>query len=327
MEMRKIRRRNIASPRQNLARIATPIALAFVVAAGGAGLSYYQTRRADPVVSSAVQKVDAEKEALPTNLDGLLPVTTIQGLALEAGDGSVVDVALENRSDMLIYAVTLQDGTKLGFNATSGNEVLLQDDETAVTPEPQEKQDSLPADLTISTTFEEARKLAQEAFPSGAISQIKLNSENDVVAYSVAFTDKAEVNINVANGSVIRVTTPTGASAEAAADETPFPVSPTSDSSASVPGPSENDKQPSTASESDDLDTKPDDSENPTKSDVRVDGILTMADGVYTITEKDKTYVIETDQDMSGLIDKTVRVEGKLQSDNTVHAVTVQPRR
>lgn len=326
--MRKIRRRVSASP-YSWARIVTPIALALVVASGGVVLSLYHIRKESSQVSNTAQEVDAKSEVLPPNLGNLLPVTTLQELASSAGGSPIADVALENRGGVLIYAVTLQSGTKLGFDAASGDAVVLQD---ASQSAPREQKTSLPANLTMDTTFEEAHRLAQDAFPNGEISQIRLNTEDDVITFSVRFDDGAEVVINGVNDSVIRVKTPAGASAEALADDSRIPDSSPQSASEPPSDSSENNKEPSAGDE--DKDTTrvnqdgPDNSEDaPGKAPIHIEGTLTVADGFYTITTNDAIYTVITDKDISDLVGKVVEVDGKLQSEKTIRSIKIVSRR
>lgn len=320
--MRKGTHRRRRSSRYSWVRLITPLALALVVAAGGAALSYYQMRRSASPVSSTFQKTDMKTEALPPNLDGLLPVTSVQEVATKAGGSPVANVNLENRSGMLIYIATLSSGTKLGFSATSGTAIALQDETEAI---PQKTTDSLPSDFAINTSFEEARKLAQDAFPNGTISGIQLKPDGNNVTLSVTFTDKAHVDINAADGTVIRVTTPSGATAEAAADSSSTHPSQNStgsspQTSAPATGPSDNDDNAAPNNHSDNS------QKAPGKASVHIDGVLSLANGIYTITENNVTYTIQTDQDISGQVGKPVRAKGTLQTDNTIEAAKVEPR-
>lgn len=330
--MKKVRRRNISSTRYSWSRIVTPIALSLTVAAGGAALSYYQTRKAPQEVSSAIQEVSTKRETLPSDLDSLVAISAVHKLASGTSGGTVRDVALENRSGLLIYAVTMDDGTKLGYNAVSGDAVAVPDkSETTPERESQEKKSSLPADLTISTTFNEARKLAQEAFPNSAISRIKLNAKEGVIAYSVSFTDKAEVDIDASNGSVIRLATPAGATAEAPADRHSPSVPPTQIPSETGRGTSETEERPAGSNAGDDTaipSNSSDDSDKASgKVQVQIKGVLSVANGRYTITEKGVLYTVITEKDISELVGKTVQIDGKLQADNAIRATKIEPQR
>jgi uncharacterized membrane protein YkoI len=287
-----------------------------MVAVGGAALSAYQIRKTSEPPSSAVQKVSAQKDTLPDHLDGLMPAASVQDVAANAGGSPVADMSLENRSGVLVYLVTLSDGTALSFNATSGEAVALANNQAP----PQEKRDHLPANFVVNTSFEKARQLAQDAFPNGKIKRIQLRTDGASVVMSVSFADKAQVDINAANGNVIRVTTPTGATAEAPTEA--------NSSSPDNPAPSTS-KSPDSTQEPSPADdaTAPD---HPAASDramIRVEGTLTLANGIYTITDDGDTYIVQTDQDISNLVGKTVRVVGKLQGGTTLQAVSVVPRR
>lgn len=328
--MKRGRYRRRASSRRIWVSIITPIALAVAVAAGGALLSYYQTRKVSVPLSNTAQKVNATKEALPSHLDSVLPASTVQELATNAGGSAVANMALENHSGVLVYTVTLGDGTKLGFNATSGDAVNLQDNTTppATTGKKTaaDNKNTLPANFTINTSFEEARKLAQVAFPTDQISQIQLNTENDLVTMSVKFADNAQVDINAASSTVLRVTTPNGATAEVPSDTNSTPTLPVTTPTKN-PSDTSSDTQSSSHNSSDS--TAPDTTDkvnNKTsgKASIHVEGDLVLADGIYTITQNDTTYTIQTDDDISSLVGKNVRVEGKLQADNTIVATHVQ---
>lgn len=323
--MRRTTHRKTAGPRSTWVRVVAPLTLATLVAAGGGALSFYQTRKSSTPVSGIIEKVDAKKEALPPHLDGLLPVTSVQELAGKAGGSPVTDVTLQNRNGgLLVYVVTLKNGTKMGFNAMSGNAVSLEDT-TSTKAAPEQNTNDLPSDITINTSFEDARKLAQDAFPNGKISQIRLNAEGDSVVLSAQFADNAQVDINAADGTVIRVTTPSGATAAA----------PSTPSSSTSPAPAAN--QPNTDQQPSKDDEQSSNADNTTpsgphgtsskangKASLRVEGTLILSNGIYTITENDVTYEVQTDQDISSMVGKTVRVEGTLQTGKIIQTTKIQ---
>lgn len=305
--------------RQSWRQIVTPIALALIVAGAGAALSVYQTRKTYSPLAASVKETGSKQESLPSNLEGLLPVTDVKELASSTHDSAVKDVALENRSGTLVYVTTLNDGTVRTFDATTGTTVTMKGSDKTPAPENNE---TLPANFTMNTSFEDARKLAQDAFPNGTISKIHLSSENSTVTLRVEFADTSYVDIDATTSKVVRVTTPTGAVAEvpagspAATPKTaPSPQNP-SDTTPSRPSES------TTDTHTDHTGTSKDTTD---KATFHLEGTLLVANNIYTITSDNITYTIESDQDMSSLVGQAVRVQGKLKTATTIQASKVEP--
>lgn len=322
--MKKRKSLRLPSSRRIWVHVLASAVLAVLII-GGVALHAYRTYQASSPLSSSEQKVGT-REALPPNLDGLLPVEAVKELPTDANQAPVTDLALENRSGLLIYVLTLKNGAKLGFNAVSGEAVALQDDSKAAN---QEKEGSLPANFIVNTSFEKARQLAQAAFPNGKIHRIQLRAEGDIVTLRVRFADNARVDINAANGDVVRVMTSTGAIAEKSTtpSESSSSTHLSQDPSGSAYQAAPDDKKPGRGNSAATHD-RPDGPEKESNSARHnIEGALILANGIYTITQNGATYVIQTDQDIRGWVGQTVRAKGSLQADNIIKATKIEPRR
>lgn len=183
---------------------AHPVLLLVVIVAvsvvGYAGYYVYNANKDKQLSNSTIN--NSTQEALPADLGDILPVSTIKETAIGSNDVTVTGLELKSKNGALVYEVTLSDGTVVTLNAKTGTTIATAHEE------PETGDGQLPADFTAAISFEQARKIAQDKFPDSKIVKIELEQEEGKVVYSVRFDDKARVDVNAANGSVVRTKDP-----------------------------------------------------------------------------------------------------------------------
>lgn len=175
-----------------------------VLVVGFAGYRIYDAQHAKKQLNSNTQEVGTS-EVLPSNLSDVLEVAKVKELATQSTSATVKDLELDNEDGVLVYKVTLSDGSLVVLNAKSGqklknNEVKVEDDGEA--------ENALPANFTVAVSLGKAREIALTKFPDGTVSKIELDVEDGKVVISVRFADKARVDVDAATGTVVRVKNP-----------------------------------------------------------------------------------------------------------------------
>ncbi len=152
------------------------------------------------LVGANRQRMNSEKKvALPADLANILGVADIREAALkDVPNGTVTGIELEKEEGILIYKVRFSDGTIRYYDATTGLAVLKPvDDEDG-------QDESVPAGFVAGVNMQQARDIAQAQRPGKTITKIELETEHNVVVYSVRFSDGGRVDIDATSGNVIR---------------------------------------------------------------------------------------------------------------------------
>jgi uncharacterized membrane protein YkoI len=149
------------------------------------------------VTSSRLNSQREQESAIPTDLEATLGVDDIRAIALaEVPNGSITGIELEQEDGVLLYKVKFSDGSFRLYNANTGDLVNKNEFET---------DESVPSGFVPSISLQEARTIAQNQRPGKTITKIELEVEEGVVVYSVRFSDDGRVDVNAANGAVVRV--------------------------------------------------------------------------------------------------------------------------
>lgn len=176
--------------------IEVAIVVVVVAVIGFLGWKFYDTK-----VNQSQQNNAAEKAAVdmvPEALSDLTDIRTIQQSALADKPGvTVIHVELEQSGDNLVYKAELSDGTVTVYNARTGSHIRSGTASEKTT-------EVLPADLSTGISFARALEIARAEKPGSKVYKIELEREAGVLVYSVRFADKARVDVNAQNGSIVR---------------------------------------------------------------------------------------------------------------------------
>lgn len=140
------------------------------------------------------------RDVLPEDLEGLKPLEEVSTIAVKDAEGTTVQqVELEQEDGVLVYKVVRSDQQVLVINAKTGavistNKAALKSDHAA-----------LPAGFSPGISLLRAREIAVAERPGSKVGKIHLSMEYSALTYSVRFTDKSRVDINAADGTVLRV--------------------------------------------------------------------------------------------------------------------------
>lgn len=184
------------------------VAVLAVLAVGG--FVVYRVSNSEiesPAASSESEDSADVAEALPEDLSTLKPLEELQPIATEAAGGaSLVGVELEYEDGMLVYVFHFNDGTKLAYNATTGEQVAYQEDNDDEIDDNNE----IPAGFTAGITLSEAIQIAKSERPNSVVEKVEMEVEDGVVVYSVRFTDESRVDVDALDGSIQRLRDETG---------------------------------------------------------------------------------------------------------------------
>ncbi len=150
--------------------------------------------------SLARQSIIDDTVALPQNLSELLSVEemrTLAGADTPAGS-SITQIEIENEHGTVLYKVKFSDGSFRLYDAKTG--LAYVDAVSGV-----ESNLTVPAGFVAGISVQQARDIAAAQRPGKTITKIELETEEGVVVYSVRFADDARVDINAANGAVVRI--------------------------------------------------------------------------------------------------------------------------
>ena len=172
-----------------------------ILAIGGVSYYVYTQNNNNPVTSEEEQATETLQEPLP---DTLLSVSKVKELVNTQKPGSsIVSIELEMENGVLVYKITLADGTHLVFDAQTGVKTV-----SSAENEDKSNNESLPADFTSSIGFAKARDLALAEKPGATVQKIEFELEDGAVVFNVRFTDKSRVIINAMSGKIITIKHP-----------------------------------------------------------------------------------------------------------------------
>ncbi len=177
------------------------VAVVLVAAIGGLGYYVYKSNTDKQQDSVAQVATSASAESLPIDLSAIKTIDEITALAqTDVGDATIAGIELEQNDGATVYKVKLSDKRVLRFDATTGAmlgvDVSAGDDLTAG--------NVLPPTFTTKLTAAQARQVALNEKPNGVVSKIEIELEEGVVVYSVRFTDKSRIDVDVASGAIVR---------------------------------------------------------------------------------------------------------------------------
>lgn len=145
-----------------------------------------------------------EEITLPDDLSGIASIDQIaQSLVAENPDTHLTNVELKKRELGLLYEITLSNGTVYLIDAATGQRINTSTEDESDHLEDDDH--ALPPAFDGGIGFVRARNLALAKKPEGKIIKIQLEVEEGVVVYSVRFSDKARVDVNAKDGSIVRV--------------------------------------------------------------------------------------------------------------------------
>lgn len=172
------------------------------VLAGIGGVGYFVYNRQDTKSSiSSVDSSETKESTLPTNLEGVLSLTKVEELVKqESSTATIKGIKLEVEDGVLVFVVYMSDGSKLAFNATSGEKVAVSSDSNDA-----EESFDYVSGFDTKLTLSKAIEIAQVKRPGIAIKKVEIEIEDGVLVYSVRFVDKGRVDIDAENGSVIEL--------------------------------------------------------------------------------------------------------------------------
>ncbi len=169
-----------------------PLAGASLVFASlvGVGSFMYSSNRSEKASIRAIE--------LPTDLSGVKSINEIRTLGSIGliGGVSISGVELEQEDGVLVYKVRYSDGSFKLFDARTGEMVAKSD---------LENESSLPLNFVAGVSIDTARQAAQNVFPGKTVTKIELEQEEDIVVYSIRFSDESRVDVSASDGSVVRV--------------------------------------------------------------------------------------------------------------------------
>ena len=171
------------------------IAVAGII--GTLGWKFYDTASNKQTVNNVSQREDLDMQ--PADLDGIVALATIQQSAIAGKTDTTVDhVELELGKDgALVYKAQLSDGTVSIYDARTGDLVRTSTDQ-------EKTNEILPASFDGGIGFAKALEIAKSEKPESKVFKIELELEGGIVVYSVRFGDKARVDVNAEDGSIVR---------------------------------------------------------------------------------------------------------------------------
>jgi uncharacterized membrane protein YkoI len=136
---------------------------------------------------------------VPASIDDLISFEEVRAIAdKDAPNGSITGIELEKEDNGMVYKVKFSDGSIRIYDAKTGQAISDDNDHKA-----KDKVD-VPANLSSNITATEARSIALKQ-RSGTVTKIELETEEGVLVYSVRFSDGGRVDVNAANGNIVRV--------------------------------------------------------------------------------------------------------------------------
>lgn len=185
--------------KQNLSAIRKVPLIAAAAVIVIAGVAIYAVQQNDKPVSRESAEAEEIANLEPISGELLTPERVKELAATESPNVEINGIELEREDNAVIYKVKLANGTVIYFDAKSGNKVNRSaNNANEVTA------GSLPAGFTTVIDFNAARDMATTLKPDGTIRKIHLQMEDGIVVYSIRFSDNARIDINAADGSVVR---------------------------------------------------------------------------------------------------------------------------
>jgi uncharacterized membrane protein YkoI len=173
------------------------IAVAAIVIVGALGWKAYDMW-ANRTATSTVSEVTMV-DITPTALTGLKDAIAIATTAVANKPGvTVAHIELEQgETGPMAYKMLLSNGTIAVYNAQTGGLIKS-------APSTQTSSEALPNGFTSGIGFARAVEIARAKKPGSRVYKVELELEGGVVVYSVRFSDKARVDVNMQDGMIVR---------------------------------------------------------------------------------------------------------------------------
>ncbi len=179
------------------------VIVVLVLAALG-GVGYYVVGKQDTKSSVTTESTTPLATTIPTDLGGILTLDKIEELAKkDDATLTIKGIELKTEDGVLVYVVHLSNGKQITYNATSGEQIAISDDDS-------KDDDSLPNNLTAKVSLSSAVEIAKKEHPGVAIEKIEVETEDGTLVYRVKFVDEALVEVDANNGSIMEVKTKDG---------------------------------------------------------------------------------------------------------------------
>lgn len=150
------------------------------------------------------------QDVLPGDLAGIKPIGEILTAAqTEIGERKVIQIELNQEDLALIYEITLKDGSTLVYDAKTGEKLTISVKDTD-NEKDDDGDDPLPAGFKPSVSLQDVLSKAKAEHPGIEVRKVELEVEDGVVVFSVRFVDKFRVDIDAADGSILRIKSPDG---------------------------------------------------------------------------------------------------------------------
>lgn len=173
------------------------IAVVVIAVLGMVGWRVYETQFAETQNSSLNEQI-APIDMIPSEIANLTDLSVIEKDALGDKPGvTVIHVELEQNSAGLVYKAQVSDGTVIVYNARTGARIKSVE-------KTEKSTEVLPAGYVAGISFSKALEIARNQQPGSKVYKIELEMEDGIVVYSVRFTDKARVDVDAMNGTIVR---------------------------------------------------------------------------------------------------------------------------
>lgn len=170
-------------------RSAPALAVFIALVVVGSASGFVATHRANVTRQAEIE--------VPANIDDLLSFEEVKAIAnKDASNSSITGIELEKEDSGMVYKVKFSDGSIRIYDAKTGQ--AISDDNKV------EDKNKAPVNAANTITAAEARSIALKQ-RSGTVIKIELETEEGVTVYSVRFSDGGRVDVNAANGGVVRI--------------------------------------------------------------------------------------------------------------------------
>ncbi len=179
------------------------VIVVLVLAALG-GVGYYVVGKQDTKSSVTTESSTPLATTIPNDLGSVLALDKIEEIA-KKDDSTLTTKGIELKTEdgVLVYVVHLSNGKQITYNATSGEQIAISDDDS-------KDDDSLPGNLTAKVSLSSAVEIAKKEHPGVAIKEIEVETEDGTLVYRVKFVDEGLVEVDANNGSIMEVKTKDG---------------------------------------------------------------------------------------------------------------------
>lgn len=177
-------------------------AVVIIAVVGFAGWRVYQNNGSEPQLSVDDTQRTPIADLLPDDLSSLKALDEIQTIAQgQQPDKTITGVELESEHNMPVYVIHFSDGTILVFDALTGEQIVVNDNQNDEIDDSK----SFPSGFTAGISIQDAIAAAKAQHPNVSVKKVELETEEGVIVYSVRFVDGARVDISANDGSINRI--------------------------------------------------------------------------------------------------------------------------